>query len=351
MKKQLSLILGLLLIVTFALSGCGGTDDASKADASPSESKPEAAAPKENIEITFADYGSSVMPTADAYRSAIDYIKETSGDRIKINYSPDAVLGNETEMIQQLMDGTMKMATLGTSTFSKFTPRMEVFQLPFLVTDYEKEQIAFSSPEGQVLLDTAEDYGLKIVGYVENGLRHFANNKRPINVPADLDNLKIRIVPSTMLQKSMELLGANPTPLNYGEIYSALQNKVIDGEEVNITSLYAMKHYETIDYVSEIGMYPFAAVVVFNLDYWNSLSEEDQKIITDGFDKGTKELFDTYLPEYEVVAKEACEEAGLQFNVVEDKAAFRELVQPVYDEYEAMDPDMKAFIDMMKALN
>jgi TRAP-type C4-dicarboxylate transport system substrate-binding protein len=253
-------------------------------------------------------------------------------------------------MIQQLMDGTMKMATLGTSTFSKFTSKMEVFQLPFLITDYDKEQTAFTSPEGQVLLGSAEELGLKIVGYMENGIRHFANNKRPIKTPADLEDLKIRIVPSTMLQKSMELLGANPTPLNYGEIYTALQNKVIDGEEINITSLYAMKHYETIQYVSEIGMYPFAAVVVFNLDYWNSLSEEDQQIILDGFASGTEALFDTYLPNYEIVAKQACIDAGLEFNTIEDKEAFRDLVQPVYDEYEAMDPDMKAFIEMMKSL-
>lgn len=350
MKKRISLILVGVIVFAFALTGCGSSDSSSTSSSSSSTSS-SGEASAEKIEITFADYGSSAMPTADGYKTAIEYIESNSDGRISIIYQPDAVLGNETEMIQQLMDGTMKMATLGTSTFSKYTSKLEAFQLPFLVTDYEKEQIAFSSPEGQALLDSAEELGLKIVGYMENGIRHFANNKRPIVVPSDLEDLKIRIVPSTMLQKSMELLGANPTPLNYGEIYTALQNKVIDGEEINITSLYAMKHYETIDYVSEIGMYPFAAVAVFNLDYWNSLSEDDQNLILEGFNVGTKALFDTYLPEFEIEAKEACIEAGLEFNVIEDKEAFRELVQPVYDEYEAMDPEIKAFIDMMKSLN
>jgi tripartite ATP-independent transporter DctP family solute receptor len=340
MKKHILGICILSLSASLMLSGCG-----TKAPAN--ESTKPSNGTQEQIKITFADYGSSKMAPAKGYQDGIAYIKEKSNGRIEIDYVPDAVLGNETEMIQQLMDGTMKMATLGTSTFSKFTDKLEAFQLPFLLTDYEKEQAAFESPEGQALLASAEDLGLKIVGYMENGIRHFANNKRPINSPTDLNGLILRVVPSTMLKEAVSMLGANPTPLNYGEVYTALQNKVIDGEEINITSLYAMKHFETIKYVSEIGMYPFPALVVFNLDYWNSLSAEDQKIITDGFKQGTDNLFEKHLPEFEVIAKEACVKAGVVFNVIDNKEAFREKIAPIYETYKAKDPKIKAFIEAM----
>jgi TRAP-type C4-dicarboxylate transport system substrate-binding protein len=148
----------------------------------------------------------------------------------------------------------------------------------------------------------------------------------------------------------MELLGANPTPLNYGEVYTALQNKVIDGEEINITSLYAMKHYETIKYVSEIGMYPFPTLIVFNLDFWNSLPSEDQTLILEGFEQGKNNLFAEYLPNFEDKAKAECEKAGLEFNLIEDKKSFIGKVKPVYDDYIGRDPKIKAFIEMMEGL-
>ncbi|MEL7648523.1 MAG: TRAP transporter substrate-binding protein DctP [Sedimentibacter sp.] len=338
--KRLKALTAMILVFVIVLTGCSGNK--TQAPAATDSGK--------TIEVTFADYGSSKTAAAKEYTFATEYINKNSNGRLNVKYVPDAVLGNETEMIQQLMDGTMKMATLGTSTFSKFTDKLEVFQLPFLITDYEKEAIAFTSPEGQALLDTAEELGLKIVGYSENGLRHFANNIKPINKPEDLNGIIMRIVPSTMLQKSMELLGANPTPLNYGEIYTALQNKVIDGEETNFATLYAMKHYETIKYVSEIGMYPFPVLIVCNLDFWNSLSTEDQALITEAFDNGVDNLFTDYLPNYEAEARAVCENVGLEFNVIEDKAPFIEKVKPVYEEYKAKDPKIKAFIEMMEGL-
>jgi len=338
--KKLTILTTILLTLTIVITGCGNKDTAN-----PSE-KPSG----EKLKITFADYGSSAMPTATAYNYSADYIREKSEGRIDIEVVSDAVLGNETEMIQQLMDGTMQMAIVGSSVFSKYTDKLEAFQLPLLITDYEKEQIAFDSPEGKVLLDAAEDIGVKVIGYAENGIRHFANNIRPVNTPGDLNGLILRIAPSTMLQTSMELLGANPTPLNYGEVYTALQNKVIDGEEINITSLYAMKHYETIKYVSEIGLYPFPTLVVVNLNFWNSLSPEDQALIEEGFDKGKEKLFNEYLPSFEEKSKTACIEAGLEFNSIENKQVFADKVKPVYDKYKAKSPEIKAFIEMMEAL-
>lgn len=350
MKKNATMLIALLMTMTIIISGCGKSGDVSSTSSQitstqTSESEDKSA---DVIEITFADYGSSLMPTADAFRDTVEYVKEKSNGRIQINYVPDAVLGGAAESMQQLMDGTMQIAVIGSGEFSRFTDKIEPFQLPFLITDYDMEKYAFESAEGQALLDTLADIHLKIIGIAENGIRHFANNKRPINVPSDLNGLILRVVPSNMLTDSMELLGANPTPLAYGEIYTALQNKVIDGTEINITSLYAMKFYETIKYVSEIGMYPYPSTVTVNLDFWNSLSPEDQQIISDGFAYGEKNEFEKYLPEYEIKAKEACVEKGVKFNVIADTTPFKEAVVPVYEDYKSRDPKIKAFIELME---
>ncbi|MEL7647675.1 MAG: TRAP transporter substrate-binding protein [Sedimentibacter sp.] len=341
MKKIMTCII--LVMLLLSLLGCSRNDVNSG-------NTPNQESSEKTLNITLADYGSSKMPPADAYRYAVEYLKEKSGGKINVDYVPDGALGYEAESIQQLMDGTIEAAVLGTSTFSKYTNKLEVFQLPFLLNDYEKELAAFESPEGRALLDSVEELGFKIITFTENGMRNFANNARPILKTEDLKGLKLRIAPSNMLQNAMNLLGANPTPLNYAEIYTALQNKVIDGEEVNITSLYAMKHYETIKYFSEIGMYPFPAVVVFNLDYWNSLSEEDQNLIMEAFKEATKKELTEYLPNFEKMAREECEKAGVEFNVIEDKQAFKDLVAPLYEEYKDKDPDIAAFIKMVEEL-
>lgn len=348
MKKNIWVFIALILTMTMIISGCSGSTDVASTSGEASATTGSENAPADVIEITFADYGSNLMPTADGFRDVVEYVKEKSNGRIIINYVPDAVLGGAAESMQQLMDGTMQMATVGSGEYSRFTDKLEAFQLPFLITNYEMEDYAFKSEEGQALLDTVEDLNLKIIGIAENGIRHFANNKRPINVPSDLNGLVLRVVPSNMLKDSMELLGANPTPLAYGEIYTALQNKVIDGTEINITSLYAMKFYETIKYVSEIGMYPFPSTVTVNLDFWNSLSADDQKIISDGFALGSKNVFEKYLPEFEIKAKDACTEFGVEFNAISDTSAFKEAVAPVYTDYKSKDPKIKAFIELME---
>jgi TRAP-type C4-dicarboxylate transport system substrate-binding protein len=143
-----------------------------------------------------------------------------------------------------------------------------------------------------------------------------------------------------------------PQSVAYAETYSALQNHVVDGEEINLTSVYAMKHYEVLKYMSLIGMYPFPQLVIANQAWWDALSPEEQEVILTACKMGADELFDKFLPDYEAEATVACEEAGMIFNTIEgaEREAFVEAVQPVWEQYAAKDPMIKALMDYAVSL-
>lgn len=359
MKKTVTLLLTAGLSLSMLLTACGGGNAPAATPSGGGSTTPatsggnDAQPSAEPIKIIWGNYGSSAMPPAKADADAIAYIEEQSGGAIQYDYVPDGVLGGESDMMQQIMDGTIQCIQSSASTLNMYTNLSEAFQLPFLITDYDTEQKALSSGAAQAIYDKiGEELGLKIVCYQENGLRHFANNVRPITSVADLKGLKLRIAPSNMLTDAITRLGASPMTVAYNEVYSALQNKVVDGEEINITSIYALKHYEQLDYISEIGMYPYPAFVVYNLDFWNSLTAEQQEIILEGHRLGTENLFSTYLPDYEAEAREACTASGTAINVIDDgaKAEFEAAVKPIWDEYREKDPLIADFIDYVESL-
>lgn len=353
MKKKLALLLAVVLVFTFCFTACGKTEAPAPAPApEATDDATDAEEPAvEPASIVWANYGSSKMPIAKGDAEAIKYMEESG--LFKVDYQCDGVLGGEADMIQQIMDGTIEATILSSSTFSSFSPLLDCLQLPFLIGDYETERKALESPEAQALYDAIEaDLGIKIIGYGENGIRHFATKTKPINNLADIKGVKLRIVPSNMLTEVMTNLGAAPMSVAYAEVYSALQNNVIDGEEINITSIYAMSHYEQLSYISEIGMYPFPSFVCVNADFWNSLSAEQQQVWLDAEKISQDHEFNVALPDFEKEARKACEDAGIEFNTIEgaDREAFVEIAKSTWTTYSDKDPLIAAFIDAVAAM-
>lgn len=343
MKKRIVsgfMVLAIAVAGVCILPGCGGGASGSS----------------DKVQIVWGNYGSSSMPIAKGDYDAVEYIEETSGGTIEIAYSPDGVLGGEADMMQQIMDGTIQAANISPSTLSTYTELLDVLQLPFLIGDYDTEREALTSEAAQALYDeVGNELGLKIVAasVSENGMRHFMTKNKAIETVDDMKGLKLRIVPNNMLTKVMQNLGASPQSIAYADVYSALQNNVIDGEEINVTSAYAMKHYEQLGYLSEIGMYPFPCIIVYNLNFWNSLTEEQQQIIEDGHKLASDHIFDEYLPAYEEESYAALKEAGIQINTISDEAReeFVERAKPIWEEYKDLDPLCKDFIEYVESLN
>ena len=356
MKKKITAVItaAAVAISLCACSGSGSTAATQAAtaagDSGAQASADGSAASHDPISITFATGGADTLPS---YAAAIDVTKDimAADPGISINYMGARQLGDDAEIVQQVMSGTIQIGGVGYSAFSTYVPYIDAIALPFVLNDYEKERVALESAECQALFDKVEEeLGVKVLVSYDSGMRQLANNVKPIKSMADMKGLKLRVVPSELLIGSFNALGCNPANVPYGDIYTSLQNKVIDGEEINITSINSEKHYEVLSYFTEIGIYPFATVIFANADWFNSLPADVQQNIEDAFKKGYDYNFDKYLPEAEAAGYEAMEAAGIQIDTIEDKTEFQEAVAPVVEEFKAKDDAIKAFIDMAQGL-
>ncbi len=304
------------------------------------------AADDEKVKITFGSTEQANMSPGMAAKWAVDEILEQTEGRIEISYHPQGTLGTDADLTQQVLSGNIPMAGVSIGALSQYTPLLETVQLPFLLSSYDEEKAAFESEEFKALVTKVEEeYNIKILSFVENGMRHFATIDKPLNKIEDVKGVKLRVAPSVIIQEAMKLIGANPMSITYGEVSTALQNGTIDGEEINITSAGSQKHYEVIKYISEVGFYPYPSVFIMNGSYYNSLSEEDQKIIVDTFAEAQVKSLTEYIDLTEETFRKECEDNGVVFNKVEDIKPFKDAVQGLYDEYSAKDPLIKAFIE------
>ena len=348
MKKLVSLFL--VTTMVFTVSACGSSSQGSSDAGSQTSTTTGGEASEEAVTIKMATGGQDTLPS---YATVLEVIDKVTGanENIEFEYYGARQLGDDAEILQQVMAGTINMGGTAASAFSTYTNLLEALTIPFLLNDYEKERAAMTAEETQVLFDRIEEeLGIKVLVSYDSGMRHLANNVRPIETIEDLSGLKMRVVPSDILIASFTAMGANPTPLAYGEIYTGLQNKVIDGEEINITSIYSEKHYEVISYFTEIGIYPFATCIFANADWFNGLDQKVQDALTNGFVEGYDYLFDKYLPEAEAAGFKAMEEQGVEVTKIEDVSAFRDAVKSITDEFKTKDEAIANFIDMAEKL-
>lgn len=346
-KKLTAAVLCVAMLGTTALTGCGSSNNggtAASGSTAGSNTAGEGA-----VTVKMATGGQDTLPS---YASALDVINdlEDTGN-FDFNYFGARQLGDDAEILQQVMAGTIQMGGTAASAFSTYTGLLDALAVPFVLDTYEKERTALKSDEVQAIFDAVEEAtGVKILVAYDSGMRYLANNKHPIASLADVQGLKLRVVPSDLLIDSFKAIGANPTNLAYGDIYTGLQNGTIDGEEINITSIYSEKHYEQLKYFSDMGIYPFATTIFCNAEWYNSLTAEQQQELVDGFTKGYDYLFDNHLPEAEARGLEAMKNAGMEITEIADSTPFKDAVADVIETYKNKDPLMKAFIEMAEGL-
>jgi len=256
-------------------------------------------------------------------------------------------LGGDSEMIQKLKLGTIDMA-LPSTVMSSQVDLFGVFEMPYIVKDrkhmarIEKELFwARLAPE-------AEKKGLKVIAVWENGERHITNNKRPIKVPADLAGIKLRVPEGKWRVKMFQAYGANPSPMKFSELFTALQTGVMDGEENPFTQIYSAKLQEVQKYLSLSGHVYTPAYLTVGKTKWESLPPDVRKILED-----TARETQAYV--YEQAAKDDADllgklkQAGMQVNDV-DKDAFIKASGGIYDEFGKEVPGAKEIIDRAVAL-
>ncbi|MNX57299.1 2,3-diketo-L-gulonate-binding periplasmic protein YiaO precursor [compost metagenome] len=270
-------------------------------------------------------------------------VKEKTDGRVNFVLFPSGQLGNEKTMLEGLQIGSQGAAIIGSGSLQPIEPKFGVVELPYSWSSSQQAYKAFDGELGTALAKLADKKNLTIISWWENGFRHVTNNRGAIAKPADLAGLKTRVTPDKMRLDTFTALGANPAPLAFGELYSALQQKVFDAQENPLSIIYTSSFFEVQKYLSLTGHVWGPASLIISKPVWNRISADDKKVVQAAADKWRdaqrKMITDG---DQQFVAQ--LKEKGMQVNEV-DKTAFAAAVQPVWKTYSVTyGPELMALV-------
>lgn len=244
---------------------------------------------------------------------------------------PSQQLGTERECLELLQIGSLDMTKVSVGVLENFAPKMKVLGLPFLFRDRAHSFRVLDGPIGEQLLEDGERYWLKGLGYYDAGSRSFYTKDKPITQPDDLKGLKIRVMESVTAVEMVQALGGSPTPISWGELYTALQQGVVDGAENNPPSFYLSGHYEVCKYYSLDEHTVLPDVLLAGTQLWEKLSQEEQQWLRESV-KESVQYQRKLWAESEAEALAEVQKAGVEI-IHPDKAPFSEKVATIYDAY------------------
>lgn len=268
----------------------------------------------------------------------------SNGD-LKIRIYPDAQLGTQRESLELVQKGALALAKSNAAELEAFTKDYGVYNLPYLFKDKVQYHQVLQSQVGQKILKSSEANGFVGIAYLDAGARSFYATKA-INSPADLKGLKVRVQPSPTAVNMVKALGGNPTPLAYGELYTALQQKVVDAAENNIPSYTLSRHSEVSKIFSEDQHTMVPDVLVISTKVWQTLSEPNKKAIEQAAMEATQKMFSLW-EESETAEKQKAIAQGVKFIEV-DKAPFKQAVEPMYQAIKNNDPALHHLIEQIQ---
>lgn len=316
----LAVLTTLLLVVT---AGCGGKSG-SQAPAGKQENK---------VQLKAATMTPANHMYSQGAQKFADLIKEKTNGRIQITVYPDGQLGKgERELLEALQQGTVDLYVGSTGPIGGFSQSMLIVDIPFLFRDYAHVDKVLDGPIGRQLLDDLEKANLKGLAFWENGFRNLTNSKKPVKTPEDAKGLKIRTMENKVHITAWKEVGVIPTPMAWAEVYGALQQKVVDGQENPVAVISTSKLNEVQKYLSMTQHVYSPAPIIMSLKKWQALSKEDQDLFLKtalevapwqrklGRDSEQKMLADL-------------EQKGMVIARDIDKAAWQKAMQPAFDEF------------------
>ncbi|MDT0688951.1 TRAP transporter substrate-binding protein [Salegentibacter sp. F188] len=274
-------------------------------------------------------------------------LKEKSNGTMLLDIYPSQQLGSERESLELIQIGSLGMTKVSTGVMENFAPGLKVFGLPFLFRDREHRFDVLEGEIGEHFLNASVDKRLKGLTFYDAGSRSFYS-KTPIDSPEDLEGLKLRVMESQTAINMVKLLGGSPTPIAWGELYTALQQGIVDGAENNLPSFYLSRHYEVCKYFVLDEHTALPDILVIGTPIWNSLTEQEQVWLKEAAMESS-EFEKKIWREAELEALEEIKKAGVTVTET-DKDAFKEKVQPMYEEFKK-DPEMKEVIEAIQSLN
>lgn len=325
MKLSKMLLTGAIGLVSLSLAACGGGSSSGDSSSDAGDGK--------QVVFKLAFNQTDQHPQYKAGAEFGKRLEEATDGRYSIKVYPNEQLGTQTDVIQNLSNGTVEMVYVGGPVMEGFNKDFAVYNLPYMFDSIEAQQQIFRDADlnSELFTSVEESKNITVLAAMFAGVRNIYNSKQPVRTPDDLTGLKIRVQQSDSQVRMIELMGAVASPMGQGDVYSALQTGVLDGAENNETVYNALKHDEVAKYYSYTRHLMIPDYLLMSTKALDAMSDADreallalvpeiQKMADDGFQDFIKES---------IANSEAI---GAQFNDDVDTAAFKERVQPLIEE-------------------
>lgn len=312
MKKRMLTLMSALFLSVIVLTACGDSEEA--------------------ITLRLAENHPEDYPTTIGDKKFAELVEEKTDGRYKVDVYAGGQLGDEKSVVEQLQLGSIELTRVNATPLTEFSSDIGVLSLPYLFEDEESKWEHLNGELGQELLDTFDGSNLVGLAFYDSGERSIYNSKKQVETPEDMKGLKIRVQPSELAIDIFEAFGSSATPMEYGEVYSAVQTGVLDGGENNFPSYYTSNHYEVASYFTVNKYSGPPEVLMASQSLWDELSDEDKKAFKEAALESVtvqREAWDKLTEE----SKEAVIENGNEIFEVTDFAPWREAVEPVYEKY------------------
>ncbi|MCL1809232.1 MAG: TRAP transporter substrate-binding protein [Clostridiales bacterium] len=330
MKSIIALLLTGVLV--FAAAGCGNASGASGGG-----------------KVYKITYGGTVPDTHQNTKGAYyfkEIIEERSEGRIRVKIYPNNQIGAPRDLCEGLQLNTIQMADNSPSVISGFTSALDPLTLPFMFPSREAAFAFAEGPVGQEITErVAKETGIRICGWGENGIRHISNSKRSILTPDDMKGLKIRVMQSPVYIKIFEALGASATPMSFAELFTALQQKTVDGQDNPYSTMYTNKLYEVQAYMSDLAhVFDFGLYLVSE-EFYQKLPDDLRQVFDECIYEATVMSRELLVEEEKEMIKVIGENLELTILTDEQRSAFKEKSKPVYDWFKSVYPDEADNVD------
>lgn len=350
-KRSLAIVLGVVLAVSALGCGNNSTQKSEETKEKAAQDSGEEQDTEEEKDETLMGADTAVTRFKVGTTTAPDghYVKglqemqrlleEYSDGEMTLDIYPNSQLGNERDLMENVGMGVQEMCLISTGPIPNFVPDFAVLDLPYLFDNAEEAYEVLDGEIGTSLLKQLEPQGIYGVGFWECGFRDVTNNKKEIVTPDDLKGMKIRTMENNVHMATYNALGATATPMAWSEIFTALQQGTVDGQETPIQIIASAKVYEVQKYTSMIGLFYSPCVLMISQDIYNGLTEEQKK----AFDKAAEEA-KVYQREYSQSfldkGIQIMKDAGVVFTDV-DKEVWKQAASVVYDQAESLGLDQE----------
>ncbi|KZK95207.1 2,3-diketo-L-gulonate-binding periplasmic protein YiaO precursor [Pseudovibrio sp. Ad14] len=277
---------------------------------------------------------------ADTYHMHKAWVKfkeiiETESDgEVRVDIFPNGQIGGDRELTESVQSGVIDMTAPVVEVMAGWDPAFSIPGLPYTFANRADALDALYGEFGDMLLNRVEDYGIKGLGWMENGIRNITSNVGPIEKPADLEGVKLRTMQVEAHMDAFAAMGANPTPMSFNEVYSALQQGVVDAQENPLGHIYSSRFYEVQKFLTLSGHVYSTHMVLANMDFYNNLSEKNRKLVNSALKRAIDYQQDVIASE-ELDQLKAIEAAGVNVTRLNDAeiGAFQKVTAPIRDKY------------------